>query len=331
MVRIVTGVMKSKFIKIDYLDIFILLLIFIPSLNLYFNLGFVSVFISVLYPVFFGLAFIIALYSIWKKKYVYGFLIITYFIFSNLNLIESLSTEKDSISILTYNVNAFDHPNNITTDDAPSEIVKFINKTSPDICILQEPTYKEGLKIKGYDYTFLGYRDSIVKSFLTISSKYPIIHQGFVDFPETKNSAIYADIIANGDTLRVYNTHLQSYKLIKDLSVSEIINNLNINYNKQIEQAKILKQHILNTDMPVLICGDFNATAFSLPYRTLKQDMFNSFSNYGYKLGKTYEIFKYPIRIDHVLYNDKIELLKHENFELKFSDHEPIIVEIVIE
>ena len=39
------------------------------------------------------------------------------------------------------------------------------------------------------------------------------------------------------DTIRVYNTHLQSYRLKADSNIKKIISNLNSNYSKQIEQA----------------------------------------------------------------------------------------------
>jgi hypothetical protein len=49
-------------------------------------------------------------------------------------------------------------------------------------------------------------------------SKFPIISQGNVIFPDSKNNVIYADIKKGKDIIRVYNMHLQSIKINPDVN-----------------------------------------------------------------------------------------------------------------
>lgn len=323
---------KPNLIRFDTLEFVAICTLLAIELNKAFNLGVISVLISVLYPIFFS--FICAVTAIGIRNRKYPFIVsvvICYMIFlclNNLSFSKKSINDIDYISILSYNVNSF--KGNIESSkksNSSSQIAKFIDSLKPDICVFQEPTYKGGLNIKGYSYQFLGYRDDIDKSFLTIFSKYPIINKGYLDFPNTKNGSIFADILIKNDTVRIYNVHLQSFGLKKTSSIYQALELMKINYEMQIEQSKIIKSHSKSITYPLIICGDFNATRYSLPYNILKKNLDDSFVRKGFGMGETYELFSYPIRIDHFLY-DNIEIENHRNFNMNLSDHEPIIVDI---
>jgi endonuclease/exonuclease/phosphatase family metal-dependent hydrolase len=59
-----------------------------------------------------------------------------------------------------------------------------------------------------------------------IFSKFPIIDQGNIVFPNSNNNVIYADIKKGKDIIRVYNMHLQSIKISPD--VDEINDNIEV-------------------------------------------------------------------------------------------------------
>ncbi len=289
-------------------------------------------FIFIFYCVF-------AIYGLFKKKYFYIIGILLFFIFYNFffqfTLIKDIET-KDYISVLTYNVKQFKQSiSDDTKDNASTEIIKFVDSLNADIMIFQESTYKDGIKLKGYPHIFLGYREGIDKSLLTIFSKYPIVKQGYIDFPETKNNAIYADIKIQEDTIRIYNSHLQSFVIDQhiieskrdDYNIFEILNETN---TKQIEQAKLIKKHALESNKKVIICGDFNATPYSQTYRILKKRMEDSYVSEGNGFGKTFSLFYYPLRIDYFLYDEEINVFSHQNFDLNLSDHEPVLVKFKI-
>ena len=188
--------MKPKFTKIDKFSIVAILVLILGVISSFLDFGLISVFFSVSLPLIFVLNCAFAIYGIFKKKYVYlvgviAFLLCNnfFFQFSKTAHLES----ENSISILSYNVRAFNQPISGNLKHTGSlEIIKFIDSINPDILLLQESDFKESKKLKEYPYQFLGYRKGIEKSLLTIYSKYQIIDRGYIDFPNTKNNAIEA-------------------------------------------------------------------------------------------------------------------------------------------
>ena len=121
------------------------------------------------------------------------------------------------------------------------------------------------------------------KSLLALYSKYPILNTGYIDFPNTVNNAMYADIKIQKDTVRIYNLHLQSFSIKLNTTkednhkFTEYFKKINSSLSKQIEQAKMVKQEATNYGKNLIICGDFNSTQFSLPYRILHKGLNDSF------------------------------------------------------
>jgi endonuclease/exonuclease/phosphatase (EEP) superfamily protein YafD len=99
----------------------------------------------------------------------------------------------------------------------------------------------------------------------------------------------------------------------------------------QEEQAQIILNHANSFKGEVIFAGDFNTTQFSKTYKNLKQNKQDTFVESGFGLGGTYPRANYPFRIDYVLVDKTIKVLSHENFNLKLSDHEPILVKLAIE
>ena len=179
------------------------------------NIGLLSVFFSVSMPFIFILNVVFAVFGIFKKKYFYSIGVLLFFVFFDFFFqfykIED-SGPENHVSILTYNVGAFLQSDfKDSNGSATSEFVKFTNSVNADILVFQESPNIDWNKIEGYPYIFLGYRQGIGKSLQTIYSKYPIVNKGYIDFPNTQNNAMYADIKIKEDTIRVYNSHLQSF------------------------------------------------------------------------------------------------------------------------
>lgn len=327
--------MKPKFFSKHNFFKFAIFTIIIGIISSYFNFGVISVLFSVIMPVLLLINLIAAIYWMLKKRYYYIIGVICYFLCYNFFFQFSYHTNdeaKNSLSIMSYNVRAFKQPvygdSNLTVI---TEIKKIVDSLKPDILLLQESAYKEGSKIKDYPYVFLGYRKDVQKTLLTIYSKYPIINKGFIDFSNTYNNAIYADIKIKQDTVRIYNTHLQSFFISPYIIAHKYndygyLSNLNSTISRQIEQAKLVKNHALKSTNKVIICGDFNATPYSQPYRILKKGLNDSYVSKGNGFGATYTRLHYPLRLDYFLSDKQIEILDHKNFDLNLSDHEPIYI-----
>jgi endonuclease/exonuclease/phosphatase family metal-dependent hydrolase len=184
-----------------------------------------------------------------------------------------------------------------------------------------------------------------IKTGQAIFSKFPILNQGKITFPNSSNNVIFADIKKGKDIIRVYNMHLQSIKISPD--VNEIDENIDaINQKKsqmlfiriskafkqQQQQAEIFREHKIKCTYPIIICGDMNNSAFSYVYRSIKGNMKDSFEEAGTGFGETYKFRYYPARIDYIFADTKMSVKKFENFPRFInSDHFPIMARLSYE
>jgi len=329
--------MKLKFDIIDKISVGFTLALIIGVISSYVNLGMLSVLFSVIMPLLFICNLLLGIYGLFKKKYFYSIGAIVYLLcFTFFFQVSYTSKDEDNntVSILSYNVRAFQQYIS-ENKNASTEIIKFIDSINADIVVFQESSYKDGKNVTGYPFQFLGYRAHIDKSLLTIYSKYPIVNKGYIDFPNSKNNAIYADIKINEDTLRVYNAHLQSYVispyiLTQKYSDFTYWKNLNSKIKKQVEQAKLIKRHANKTSNNVIISGDFNTTPYSQTYRILKKNLKDSYLSSGNGFGETYSRLYYPLRLDYFLSSTDINIINHLNYDLNLSDHEPVMMKFKI-
>lgn len=236
---------------------------------------------------------------------------------------------KDSdISLLTFNSHG---SMGVKWSRIPSyndEIADFIVQQDADIVCFQEFSRTIDKKLKQYQFN---YQTPFYygKSKQAIYSKYKILGTGSLNFPNSSNNGIYVDILIKRDTLRIYNLHLQSLVVrpgsFKREQPQRLFNRLNKTFQKQQEQANLVIEHSQSVNYKKIICGDFNNTQFSGVYRTIKGEMSDSFDKKGSGFGNTY-LFKFlPFRIDFILTDPEIEILSHKNFDVRLSDHTPVM------
>lgn len=172
------------------------------------------------------------------------------------------------------------------------------------------------------------------KTVLSVFSKYPIINKGYVEFFDSINNTMFVDVEINGEIVRIYNVHLESYRTTKihqlenPNSYKPLIKRVFEADNTRAEQARMVKTHLNGFKGKSIIIGDFNSTQYSTVYRILKDDKKDTFTEAGRGFGCTYELFDYPFKIDHILVDDTFEVINHQNFNLNLSDHEPVLAEI---
>ncbi len=220
--------------------------------------------------------------------------------------------------------------------DLPSEkkIVGFVKQKQPDIICFQEFSKFQFQEFNHYPYQFIGYRPDYEKTLQVIYSTYPIVNRGYVDFEHTRNQTIYADIKFDDEVVRVYNIHLQSYKLILNTSILSVggilqaFDKIDDALKQQAKQVEIVLKHAETFKGKIIFAGDFNSTAYSKNYRKLKGDKIDTYVEKGLGLGKTYDVYGYPFRVDFVLVNPDIKVISHKNFNTGFSDHEAILSEL---
>ncbi|GAA4955691.1 hypothetical protein GCM10023314_31810 [Algibacter agarivorans] len=255
--------------------------------------------------------------------------------------LDKTSSKFDTLSILSYNTNGFKHDKDEndyddSKRDTDDPIINFINNRNPDVFCIQEFSAIKYKYFSNYPYWFKTNIFTQNKSVMAIFSKYPIIDKGYIDFPNSSNGAMYVDLTFNKDIIRIYNLHLESYKMnaINQLnnpnSYSTLITRISKAEKIRKEQVLIIKKHIDKFKGKVIISGDFNSTQFSSTYNILKDSRKDSFIEAGSGFGKTYGLFKYPFRLDYILVDESFDVISHQNFDLKLSDHEPILTRLVV-
>jgi endonuclease/exonuclease/phosphatase family metal-dependent hydrolase len=253
--------------------------------------------------------------------------------------------DDKNFTVMSYNVRLFNLFKWLDKADVPGEILEFINDKNPDILCIQEFSSSAVIDLKVYRYKYILMEGNKIKTGQAIFSKFPIINQGNIVFPDSNNNVIYADVKKGKDIIRVYNMHLQSIKITPD--VNEISENIDVidkdksqmlliriskAFKQQQLQAEIFKEHEKKCDYPIIICGDMNNSAFSYVYRSIKGTLQDSFEEAGKGFGATYKFKYYPTRIDYIFADEKMTVKRFESFpEFENSDHYPIMAKLSLE
>ena len=271
------------------------------------------------------------------------------------------------IRILSYNAHNFGLHARPNHKQAMAEMVDFVGCENIDIACFQE--YSSGDKTlpvhqslqKKFKYSHLQIRKSPyaygdIKDGLATYSNYPIVGRDFVRSDgETDNIIIFTDIAIGTDTVRVFNCHLQSYKFsASEYDFIEKVNSLNSDvydkskknenreglrsvyrrmrkaYEWRVKQARTLAQLVGQSPYQVVVCGDFNETQSSYIYRIVSHNLPDSQRVTSTGWRNTYRRFAPGIRIDYILYSDRINCRSCKVPQVDYSDHRPVIGEYQI-
>jgi len=252
--------------------------------------------------------------------------------------------EKD-FTVMSYNVRLFNVFKWLGRDDIPEIIFAFINDKNPDILCIQEYSNSANIDLKVYPHKYILVAGDQIKTGQAIFSKFPIINQGNIAFPNSNNNVVFADIKKGKDIIRVYNMHLQSIRISPDVNeINENIDALNQGksqrlfsriskaFKQQQQQAEIIKEHKKDCSYPIIFCGDMNNSAFSYVYRSIKGKLNDSFEEAGVGFGATYKFRYYPARIDYIFADENMTVKKFESFpDFENSDHYPIMAKLSME
>ena len=270
-----------------------------------------------------------------KKKFLLSAMVIGIGLlyFNNLYKIQGKKVLlNDDIKVMSYNVRLFNHFNWKKDSTTASKTYDFIEEKSPDILVVQE-YYKDHKKSFSFPYKYEKYRKTSGKFGLAIFSKYPVINSGSLDLEQSANNIIYADIVKNIDTIRVYNIHLESFKLntskenFGEKDSEKLLARIKSAFVKQAEQIAVFEKHEKQWNGKKIIAGDFNNTPFSWVYNQVSKDKLDAFEEAGSGLGKTFDYF-YPMRIDYILTSQDFVINDYQKFSVKYSDHFPIMARL---
>lgn len=239
---------------------------------------------------------------------------------------------EKSIGVLSHNVHLFDkYAEDMDQGHIAQEYELLIKRQAPKIICLQEYTSAHSVDFKKYPHQYIYFNPPFKLMGQAIMSQYPIISRGSLNFQNTANNVIYADVLMDQDTLRVYNVHLQSIginpteNLVNQGGAEKIKNRISSTFVKQQEQIETLLRHMETVKYPKILAGDFNNTAFSYAYNQIADQFQDTFQKQGHGLGATYHFNGLPLRIDFIFSDPRLEVLDFETSEKSRSDHLPII------
>lgn len=259
--------------------------------------------------------------------------------------------KEGTFKVISYNVRLFNYFENQGAN-SEKRILAFLKDQQPDIIFLQEfyvsgnPDEKDAAikSVLGGKYfshmKVVGSGKNRYYGIVTYS-KYPIIRRGQIIHHGSSSLSIFTDIVIQKDTFRIFNNHLQSFRLKRmersfleemtspdDQETMDMMKSLSLSlkqgFVKRAQQAEELRTYINKSPYPVIVAGDFNDTPVSYSYRKIRKGLKDSFVNSGYGAGFTYK-GKYPAnRIDYILYDNALENRYFEIIKVKYSDHYPV-------
>lgn len=292
--------------------------------------------ISLGVPLLIGINGVFVLFWVWRKKH--------YFLYSSLVLVGSIwvfgslfqikssvhYAATNSLKITSFNARLFNKYHWSPKEDIGERILNFTKEVESDILCFQEFDIQYKEQFSKYPYRIFSTLNNDKKAIQALYSKYPIVRSRLIDFPSSTNAALYADVVIDSDTIRVFNVHFQSLRVnpdpeeIKKEEPAHLYKRLSISFKKQEEQAEIVRKHLESSPYPNVLAGDFNNTQFSRIYQLVQGDMQDSFMVQGSGFGRTFDYVYFPLRIDFIMADKNLPIISHENYAQKMSDHFPI-------
>lgn len=271
------------------------------------------------------------------------------------------ATPASAFKFMSYNVRLFDRYNWTKDKNTRSRMFALLKREMPDVLNLQEffnqnsgayrnlDTLK---KLLGFEYVHEEYTLSLKDNHFGVVtfSKFPIVNVGKIVFNTRNNNiCIYTDLLINGDTVRIYNMHLQSISFgFADLHFlnqvysgedadAEIENSKNIlrrmkrAFMKRAHQSESIAKHMAACPYKLIVCGDFNDTPISYSYNTISDGLQDAFLESGSGFGKSFENpFPFP-RIDYILHSFSMKAFEFRTIQQEgMSDHYPIVCKIAL-
>ena len=261
--------------------------------------------------------------------------------------------DAQTFKIISWNVI---HTEDLRKPDYPgNRAVEFMVNSGADIIGLAEmDNFTTELKtapesLRDSLFSIYPYRSGSPSSDIKLLSKYPVKNlernlKGnpgeskydffLVNFPDNKElivGMVHLYSFGLSEHERQVVTEINSVKSAKT-SMKEfkgpIRNKMRNAFRRRAENATSLREVIddLNTETPLIICGDFNDVPTSWAYNIVRgDDMRDAYVETNFGPAITYNLHAFYFHIDQMLYRGPIEALDLSVGKINTSDHYPLI------
>lgn len=258
----------------------------------------------------------------------------------------SAISSQSEIRLLSFNTGNAD---TITPVKSKNEAFDQATFNQADIICLQEfdPDDQKGVlaleRFKNKRSVDFGGHANSKESGLSIYSRFEILDSGWLKQKGEDTYAMWCLIDTEIDTIKLINVQLQSIRLEEDelesmtnyKEIYRLPGNLFSIYSKlrrgflwREEQVLKLKNLILESNYPVILCGDFNDPPSSYTYRQISQLFKDAFLEKGNGVGFTYAGDFPFLRIDYFLINKDLQVNSYQLFNKTHSDHYPMALSV---
>lgn len=269
----------------------------------------------------------------------------------------SKQKKNNDLRIVDWNVQSFNglSKNRETKKHIREEVAQTVMKLEPDVICMQEFNHSTkggsgdnlSLFTSRYPYYYFS-RDyqrnnGEYQSGCIIFSKYPMVDSGRVKYPVAE-SLIYADVKKGDDTIRVFTTHLQSFKFKKEdyndiekikvqdeeaLSASKsLFRKMKLAFSRRGVQANMVRNKLDESPYPAIICGDFNDVPNSYTYFHIRGSWQDAFLRKGFGIGRSFIALASTLRIDYILPDKHFEVRQFDMVDEDLSDHIMLVSDI---
>ncbi len=272
----------------------------------------------------------------------------------------ALTKQKDTIRVMSWNIMSFNgfKPGIKERELNADRIFNTLNEYKPDIICFQEYGQFENLNLGrsylkqmekiGYTYHVLSRDYSRVNysysSGVAIFSKLKIVNKERNPYRSSAESLLFADVVIGKDTLRVFTTHLQSFRFssqelaqfekIKDTEKPELKKSKSLlskmqrafrNRGAQVDQAFPI---IEKSPYPQIIGLDMNDVPTSYAYWKIRGNRNDVFLEKGFGIGRSYNSILPTLRIDYIFTHPMLEVQQMTTLDQRLSDHLPVIADL---
>lgn len=277
--------------------------------------------------------------------------------FVGLSFFNGSSESSQPLKVLSYNIFGFSNKTPSGKDHnrrwSEEHLLDFYQRYHPDIWCFQEfptaPSYAKKYQQILQEKTPLKYNYIEIEKGLGLFSRYPIkpLKLEYFGKHNSINGYMIADVEINGQTIRLFNIHLQSNAVsrlahevaqhgqLREKETWLQIKGMFGNYRRtaalRSNQARDIQQQMQESPYPVILCGDFNDVPLSYAYHQLQKNMQDGFRQQGRGLGTTFQGSLPALRIDYILSAPKFPILDYQVIRDGFSDHYPVMSVLDVE